>query len=470
MAEFSRRSAMLSQEDFHVATLGLNEKPSPLRLSSAHHDGLGDFVPGTPRIRYQLDVSPEAPHQDLVLEQAGPRERIYFDPFYTTAAVVTCGGLCPGLNNVIRSIYLELSKNYGVRNVLGIRNGYLGLNPASGLAPIPITDEYVSEIHKLGGTALGSSRGPQDPSIIVDFLHRQGINILFCVGGDGTQRGAHLVCEEITRRGLKIAVVGIPKTIDNDIRYVYRTFGFATALETAQAAMCCAHVEAKGAPNCIGLVKLMGRDAGFIAAGATLASQEVNFCLVPEIDFPLDGPNGFLPALKDRILQSRHAVIAVAEGAGQHLFQEQNGACDASGNRQYQDIGIFLRDRICEYFKHENLPISLKYIDPSYLIRSVPANTADRLLSDQMARSAVHAAMAGNTDVMIGMWNNVFVHIPICTAIAEKKRMELTSELWTNVLLATGQPRWPSVPGLVPDDVDEEADTAEVAEQELAIN
>ncbi len=459
---------MLSQDDLHIATLGLNEKPSPLRLSSHHGDGLGDFVPGTPRVRYQLDVSPVAPHQDLLFEQAGPRESIYFDPFYTTAAIVTCGGLCPGLNNVIRSIYLELSKNYGVRNVLGIRNGFLGLNPTSGLAPIPITDAYVSEIHKLGGTALGSSRGPQDPGVIVDFLHRQGINILFCVGGDGTQRGAHLVCQEITRRGLKIAVVGIPKTIDNDITFVFRTFGFATALEIAQQAMCCAHVEAKGAINGVGLVKLMGRDAGFIAAGATLASQEVNFCLVPEIAFPLNGPNGFLPALKDRVLKSQHAVIAVAEGAGQHLFKEQNGACDASGNKQYQDIGTFLRDKICEYFKQENVPIALKYIDPSYLIRSVPANTADRLLSDQMARCAVHAAMAGNTDVMIGSWNNIFIHVPICTAIREKKRMELTGELWTNVLLSTGQTRWPSIPGLVKDDEDIEADTADVAEHELA--
>jgi 6-phosphofructokinase 1 len=459
---------MLSQEDLHITTLGLNEKPSPLNLSSRHDDALGDFVPGGPRIRYQVDTSPEVPHQELLFERAGPRERVYFDPFYSTAAIVTCGGLCPGLNNVIRSIYLELTKNYGVRHVLGIRSGYLGLNPASGLAPIQITDAFVSEIHKLGGTALGSSRGPQDPAVIVNFLHRQGINMLFCVGGDGTQRGAHMICEEIARRGLKIAVVGIPKTIDNDIMYVFRTFGFATALEAAQDALTCAHVEAKGAPNGIGLVKLMGRDAGFIAAGATLASQEVNFCLVPEIDFKLEGPNGFLPALRDRVLQSQHAVIAVAEGAGQHLFQECNGSCDASGNKQYHDIGTFLRDKITAYFKKENIQIALKYIDPSYLIRSVPANTADRLLSDQMARYAVHGAMAGNTDVLIGMWNNMFVHVPIITAIREKKRMELTGEIWTNVLLSTGQPRWPAIPELQPQQDEHANDTAEVAEQELA--
>lgn len=434
---------MLVQEDLEIATLGLNEKPSPLNLSALRSDGLSDFVAGNRRIKYQLDTSPEAPYQDLAFEQAGPRERIYFDPHYTTAAIVTCGGLCPGLNNVIRSVYLELTKNYGINRVLGIRNGFLGLNPASGLEPIQLTLEVVSEIHKLGGTILGSSRGPQDVGVMVDSLHRLGASMLLCVGGDGTQRGAHQIYEEIARRGLKIAVVGIPKTIDNDIRYVYRTFGFATALETAQDALTCAHVEAKGAINGIGLVKLMGRDAGFIAAGATLASQEVNFCLVPEIDFSLDGPNGFLPALKQRILERQHAVVAVAEGAGQHLFDERTDACDASGNRGHHDIGLFLRDQIRSYFHQEGVSVGLRYIDPSYLIRSVPANTADRLLSDQMARYAVHSAMAGNTDVLIGMWNNRFVHVPICTAIAEKKRMEMSGDLWTSVLLSTGQPRWP---------------------------
>jgi 6-phosphofructokinase 1 len=439
---------MLTQADLEITTLGPNEKASPLKLFSAEGDGLGVFVPGTPRIRFQVDISENAPGQELLFERAGPRERVYFDPFYTTAAIATCGGLSPGLNNVIRSVFLELTHNYRVRHVLGIRNGFLGLNPASDLAPIPLTDSFVSEIHKLGGTVLGSSRGPQDPVVMVDFLHRHGINILFCVGGDGTQRAAHQIYEEISRRGLKIAVVGIPKTIDNDIEYVYRTFGFASALEIAQQTLACAHVEAKGALNCIGLVKLMGRDAGFIAAGATLASQEVNFCLVPEIAFPLEGPNGLLPALRQRILQSKHAVIAVAEGAGQHLFAGGKDSCDASGNKHYQDIGVYLRDKICDYFRDENIPISLKYIDPSYLIRSVPANTADRILSDQMARYAVHSAIAGNTDVLIGLWNNVFVHVPICTAIRAKRRMEVAGELWTNVLLTTGQPRWPAVPGL----------------------
>ena len=299
---------------------------------------------------------------------------------------MTCGGLCPGLNNVIRSVYLELSHNYGVNRVLGIRNGYLGLNPAEGLEPMQFDDENTSHVHELGGTILGSSRGPQDPAVMVDFLLANRIDILFCVGGDGTQQGAHRLHEEVTRRGLKIGIVGIPKTIDNDIKYVHRTFGFATALEIASASLSCAHVEAKGAVNGIGLVKLMGRDAGFITAGATLASQEVNFCLVPEVAFQLEGSNGLLPVLKRRLEKRRHAVIAVSEGAGQHLFADRTDSATPRAIAGTRTSACFSKRRISDYLRAEGVRFALKYIDPSYLIRSVPANTTDRLLSDQMAR------------------------------------------------------------------------------------
>jgi 6-phosphofructokinase 1 len=388
-------------------------------------------------------MASDAPDQDLAFESAGPRERVYFDPPHSTAAIVTCGGLCPGLNNVIRSAYMELRHNYGVSRILGIRNGYAGLSKDAE-HPVIMSNDFVSSIHQLGGTALGSCRGPQDPRQAVDFLQDYGIDMLLCVGGDGTQRGAHRLYEEITRRGVKIAVIGIPKTIDNDIKYVYRTFGHSTALAIACEALSCAHVEAKGSINGIGLVKLMGRDAGFIAAGATVASQDVNFCLVPEIAFTLEGPNGLLPALKKRLLKRRHVVIAVAEGAGQHLFDRCTDDRDASGNRRYEDIGVFLKAKIAEYLDAEGVSHAMKYIDPSYLIRSVPANTDDRILSDQMARYAVHAAMAGNTDLLIGRWNNQFVHVPIPMATATKKQMGLGGDLWRSVLLTTGQPRWPA--------------------------
>lgn len=429
---------MLKPEDVVITSLGPCRCDSPLRPARE-----GGFVSDSARILQQAEVSDEEPlDPSVAFEKAGPRKRIFFHPPRTTAAIVTCGGLCPGLNNVIRSATLELIFNYGVKRVLGIRYGFRGLNPQVGDPPIELTPEYVERIHYLGGTVLGSSRGPQSPEVMVDFLEREQIDMLFCVGGDGTQRGAQAIFQEVRRRGLAKAVVGIPKTIDNDIAYVTTTFGYATALSKAEEVLRAAHTEARQAVNGIGLVRLMGRDAGFIAAGAALVSQEANFVLIPEVPFPLDGEDGLLAALERRILQRAHALIVVAEGAGQHLFAGVTPRTDASGNAIHEDIGLFLRQRIQDHFARRNVPISLKYLDPSYLIRSIPATAWDMVLSDQMARHAVHAAMCGKSDVLIASWYSHFVHIPIRTIIGQRKSVDLDDMLWTGVLATTGQPRW----------------------------
>ena len=434
---------MLAPEDLAIAALGPCQHASPLVFQSPNHDRSAHFVPDGRRVRFNVHVKPNAePTDDLSFEEAGPRERIFFEPSRTTAAIVTCGGLSPGLNNVIRSAFYELTENYKTRRVLGIRSGYLGLNPESGLEPVTLTSELVEPIDKLGGTVLGTSRGPQDTARMVDRLQSLGIDILFCLGGDGTQRGAHAMHEEIQRRGLSIAIVGIPKTIDNDIPYVRTTFGYMTALEKAAEVIRGAHVEAKAAVNGIALVKLMGRHAGFIAAGASVVSQEVNFTLVPEIAFPLEGEGGFLMALERRMRARHHAVVVVAEGAGQHLFAATEQQRDASGNLLSEDIGRLLGNRIKGYFAERDFPIVLKYLDPSYYIRSVPANAFDRFLCDQMARHAVHAAMAGKTGMLIGQEHGLFVHVPIPTVVAHKRQMAVTDDLWRAVLQGTGQPRW----------------------------
>jgi 6-phosphofructokinase 1 len=428
---------MANRRDLQIPNLGSCRFESPLKAKNR------TFVDEAVRVRFDRHVGGDVPEEEpLSFEKAGPRECLFFDPERTNAAFVTCGGLSPGLNNVIRSGFLELTHNYGVRRVLGIRNGYAGMHPDSGLEPIAMTQRFVHDIHHLGGTVLGSSRGAQDTAITVDFLEEREIDILFCIGGDGTQRGAHAIQQEIQKRGLAKSVIGIPKTIDNDVPYVWMSFGHATALGIANEVLRGAHVEAIGAPNGIGLVKLMGRDAGFIAAGAALANQEANFVLVPEIPFPLEGENGFLRALELRMASRGHALVVVAEGAGQHLFAREKVERDASGNVRYQDIGVFLRQRIERYFDERGIEINLKYIDPSYTIRSVPANAWDRTLTDRMSRNAVHAAMAGKTDVMMGWWNQAIIHVPISTAIGEKKRMSLDSDLWNSVLATTGQPNW----------------------------
>jgi 6-phosphofructokinase 1 len=432
---------MLTQDQLLVKTLGTCRVPSPLQGSKRVV-----FVNQNNRVRYHDKIGSDIPadEADLSFEEAGPQKMIFFQPAETTAAVVTCGGLSPGLNNVIRAIYSELKHNYGVPRILGIRDGYQGLNPAIGQPPIELTGEYVEDIHKLGGTVLGTSRGHQEPRIMVDFLEAQGIDILFCIGGDGTQRGAHAICEEIERRKLTKSVIGIPKTIDNDIPFVWMTFGYQTSLEEAEKVLRGAHVEAKGAPNGIAIVKLMGRHAGFIAAGAAVASDEANFVLVPEVPFPLDGKGGLLEALHQRMRRRGHALIVVAEGAGQHLAADPDLHVrrDASGNIRFDDIGVLLRDRIKDHFAQLGVQVSVKYIDPSYVIRSVPANTWDRILANQMGRFAAHAGMAGRTDTLIGLLHNELIHVPLATVTSRKRQLDLRSDLWMAVLSATGQPRW----------------------------
>jgi 6-phosphofructokinase 1 len=422
--------------------LGECRHRSPLPMSNVPGDGVGDFTPDNARVLFEIEFADGTPPPDLSFEKAGARDMLYFDPPRTRAAIVTCGGLCPGLNNVIRSLYFQLNDNYGVREVLGIQFGFEGLNPRVGRPPTILTHDLVDEIHHQGGTILGTSRGHQESQSVVDYLADAEIDILFCVGGDGTMQGAHQFAAEVQRRGLPIAIVGIPKTIDNDIRYCWRTFGFLTAIAEAEVVIDRAHTEAKSVVNGVGLVKVMGREAGFIAAGATIASGLVNFTLIPEVRFTLDGPSGLLRRLERRLEAREHAVIVVAEGAGQDLLPDHEETCDASGNRRLGDIGTFLKKRITEHFDQRRVPINVKYIDPSYHIRSCPANTGDSLLCEQLARKSVHAAMAGKTDLFIGVWHNRFVHVPLAVSAGQKRRLNPESDWWINVLAMTGQDKW----------------------------
>jgi 6-phosphofructokinase 1 len=381
-----------------------------------------------------------APQEELLFELAGPRKKLFFDPKQVRAGIVTCGGLCPGLNDVIRSLFLELHHRYCVKEVLGFRGGYQGLDPARGAEPIVLTSDFVDDIHKEGGTVLGTSRGPVDVPTAVDNLIKRGVNMLFTIGGDGTQRGGNDLFQEAKKRGHALSVVGIPKTVDNDVPFVARTFGYLTAVEEAAKVLDRAHIEARSVHNGISLVKLMGRHAGFIAAGATVASQDVNFCLVPEVPFKLDGPQGFLAVLKARMLKRAHAVVVVAEGAGQELLESSAKERDASGNVKLQDIGTFLRDKIDAYFKAEKVPAVMRYFDPSYIVRSSPANAEDSILCDLYGRYAAHAAMAGKTGLVIGYLHNKFIHVPIELLATRKKAMDPTGFAWSAVLAATGQP------------------------------
>jgi 6-phosphofructokinase 1 len=416
--------------EFRVEKVGEATFPSPLDSGVFIDESEGVLVDATiPGLKGDQE-------KPLVLEKAGPREKLFFDPDTTRAALVTCGGICPGLNDVIRATVMVLWYRYGVREIFGLRYGFKGLIALFNHEPMVLTPELVEDIHKDGGTILGTSRGPQDPALMMDFLAERKIDTLFTIGGDGTQRGALAIAGEIKRRGLPISVIGIPKTIDNDILFTERTFGFETAVAMSQVPITGAHMEAKGVENGIGIVKLMGRESGFIATYATLASSDVNLVLIPEIPFSLERVCAYL---KERITRKSHAVIVVAEGAGQEHVPVEG--LDESGNKKLGDIGIFLKKVITDYFKGQGIPTEVKYIDPSYIIRSAPATPDDSVLCFQLAGNAVHAAMSGRTAMVVGIWNGHFVHIPTTLSVKERKKVDTSSLLWQSVLDNTGQPR-----------------------------
>ena len=419
--------------DFGIHKLGECHIQSPLAG--------GQFIDDSQRLVYHGDPADiiefyRAGKEPPSMEVAGPRETIFFDPSGLNCGIVTCGGLCPGLNDVIRAIVMSLFHHYGVNRVYGFLYGYEGLIPRYGHKPLELAPQAVAGISKFGGTLLGTSRGAQDISEMVDTLEAMKIGILFTIGGDGTLRGAQAINNEARRRGLKIAVIGIPKTIDNDVSYIDRSFGFLTAGSEARKVIASAHSEAHGARNGVGLVKLMGRDSGFIAAYAALADNDVNFCLIPEVPFSLEA---FLHSLEERLRRRAHAVVVVAEGTGQDILAATQER-DASGNIRFNDIGVFLRDRIKEYFSGINMELNLKYIDPSYIIRSVPADANDAAFCLLLGHNAAHAGMTGRTNMVVGHWRGEFTHVPIPLATSERKKIDPKGWIWSSVLAATGQP------------------------------
>ena len=437
-------SHTVTPADLDIANLGPRTIPSPgcerdfaAEGSCWHSDGdrivLNDHLDSI-REAMKIDIDPPS------IELAGPRREIFFNPADTCVAIVTCGGLCPGINDVIRAIVMQSYYAYGVRQILGIQYGYEGLDPAFGHKPVELTPEKVMNITSFGGSILGSSRGKREVKVMVNRLEALGVNILYVIGGDGSQRGAQAIFEEARQRGSRMAIVGVPKTIDNDIMFMDRSFGYQTAFAAAFHAVTAAHTEARGARNGIGLVKLMGRDSGFIACSAALATGEANAVLIPEVPFGLDGPTGLLALLEKRLASRGHAVVITAEGAGQDLIADAEHATDASGNKLHADIGQFLKERISRHFRERKIELNLKYIDPSYIIRSVPAAPEDRIFCLNLGRHAVHAGMAGKTGMVVARWHQRYVHLPMSLVTRGRRKVDPAGDLWRSVVESTGQP------------------------------
>ena len=368
------------------------------------------------------------------IQLAGPRRKLFFDPAKVSAGIVTCGGVCPGLNNVIRAIVNIIWYRYGVRRIVGFKYGFKGL---TGAVPyIQLTPDFVKDVHNFGGTLLGTSRGPQSEKVMADYLLSEKIDILFCIGGDGTMKGTHALATEMSSRQAHVSIIGIGKTIDNDILYLDRSFGFETAVGLSQHAIIAAHEESRSTENGIGIVKLMGRESGAIALYASLASGDVNVLLVPEVPFNIED---LITYLVDRFKTRDHCLIVCAEGAGQEMLGK-TAKTDASGNRLLSDIGEFLKQQISSELKKRNVIHSIKYIDPSYSIRAGVANSNDAVLCTVYAQMAVHAAMCGKTDTMIGLLHGKFVHLPLKKVTEGKKNVDIKGTHWQAFLDATGSP------------------------------
>lgn len=443
--------------------------PNPLQDNPAYAVVKQYFVDMDDTIAQKIVVHANSP-RGIHFRRAGPRQKVYFKSGDVHACIVTCGGLCPGLNTVIREIVCSLHDMYGVTRIEGIEGGYRGFYSRN---TIPLTPKVANGIHKRGGTIIGTSRGGYDNKKIVNSIEDRGINQVYIIGGDGTQKGASAIYEEVRRRGLKVAVIGIPKTIDNDIPIIDKSFGFDTAVEEAQRAINAAHVESESNENCIGLVKLMGRNSGFIAMYATLASRDVDCCLIPESPFYLEGPGGLFEYIEKRIKENGHMVIVVAEGAGQELVAESLRATDnkdASGNKLLDDIGLWLSQKIKAHFKNRTeMEINLKYIDPTYMIRAVPSNASDNVYSTLLAQSAVHGAMAGYTGCTVGPVHGRECYIPFYRITEMQNKVVITDRMWARMLSSTNQPSFLNTKDII-ESIMDEAPPTQLLDDQVADN
>ncbi|QHO13606.1 ATP-dependent 6-phosphofructokinase [Arachis hypogaea] len=442
--------------------------PNPLQDNPAYSVVKQYFVHVDDSVPQKVVVHKDS-ERGVHFRRAGPRQKVYFESDEVKAAIVTCGGLCPGLNTVIRELVCGLHHMYGVKRVLGIEGGYRGFYARN---TINLTPKSVNDIHKRGGTVLGTSRGGHDTNKIVDSIQDRGINQVYIIGGDGTQRGAAAIFEEVRRRGLKVAVVGIPKTIDNDIPVIDKSFGFDTAVEEAQRAINAAHVEAESVENGIGVVKLMGRYSGFIAMYATLASRDVDCCLIPESPFYLEGPGGLFEYIEKRLKENGHMVIVIAEGAGQELMSEKMQTMnkqDASGNKLLQDVGLWISQEIKDHFAREKtMAITLKYIDPTYMIRAIPSNASDNVYCTLLAQSAVHGAMAGYTGYTSGLVNGRQTYIPFYRINENRNHVVITDRMWARLLSSTNQPSFLGDKCHNEDDIEEEEPLNQLLDGDLS--
>ncbi|XP_037474293.1 ATP-dependent 6-phosphofructokinase 3-like [Triticum dicoccoides] len=181
----------------------------------------------------------------------------------------------------------------------------------------------------------------------------------------------------------------------------------------------------------------------FIAMYATLASRDVHdCCLIPESPFYMDGEGGLLQYVERRLKENKHMVIVVAEGAGQDIIAKSiptSDQQDASGNKLLLDIGLWLTHKIKDHFKSKKMEMTIKYIDPTYMIRAIPSNATDNVYCTLLAHSAIHGAMAGYSFTIV-MVNGRHAYIPFYRVTSTRNKVKITDRMWARLLSPTNQP------------------------------
>ena len=430
----------ITADDLAIARLGERTIDTPLRDLLGGREESVHYVTETDRVLLDdtLGVakrrSAGTPAELPAFNPGGPREKLYFEPSTVTAAIVTCGGLCPGLNNVVRALVLQLANAYGVKSILGFRNGYSGLTDTS--APLALTPELVRDIHNRGGTILGTSRGGQEPAAMVDTLARHRVDMLFVIGGDGSLRGAQKIAAKpppatAARRG------GHPEdhrqrhSVDRPELRLPDRVRPRRRVDPRRAHRGRVHRRRRGTGQADGPAQRLHR--------LLCDTRQPRSRLRPD-------PRSLLPARQLPALPAQARRSAGARSRGRRRGRRagavpRSAETDASGNARLGDIGALLRERVTAHFAQHGTPLSLRYVDPGYAIRSVPANAFDAVYCARLAQAAVHAGMAGFTSMVVARWHGRFIHLPIALATATRNQVDPHGDLWMSVLEATGQPK-----------------------------
>ena len=453
-----------------------------------------------------------AEHHALGFPEAGPRRTICFPTNSDTGlkvAVLVVGGIAPGINAVIdgivqrHSLHAEMSNYEDKLEIHGLINGSLAFDDLGNshrllvsdprrLAANPLRLETPPHAHE-GGSILGTCRDdelmkePDRDTKLKDIVHQlRNFDILYVIGGDGGMRMAHAIrsyaLAEGRTGGRELSVVAIPKTMDNDILWVWQSFGFMSAVEKAREVIEHIHTEITSNPR-LGIVQLFGSVSGFVVSHAVLAGSTPNcyLALVPEVPFSLKKvaaylqkrlsergpiPGGLIvmaeTALPTDALQILNELDRIPVGtstktepvlntreakAVERFLALQNDHKTLTGQTsdELRSACLKIVSRGLEHLLKKGAKPGSRWLklrvvtnEPRHIIRAIPPSCQDIITGRRLGSLAVDNAMAGYTDCMISQWLTEFVLVPLPLVVLGRKQIHREGIFWKSVLAKTG--------------------------------